>query len=79
MLAKLFEDGCLYQDDVVDYLVKNHYNDFLKENANGNVVLKLSLNSAFKKQTLENVVWVKPDRYWRYRVEEDEPQREARG
>ena len=79
MIAKLSKDGCLYQDDVVDYLVKNHHDDFLKENANGNVVLKLNLNSAFKKQTVENVVWVKPDRYWRYRVKEDEPQREARG
>ncbi|QHJ78726.1 MAG: hypothetical protein [Bacteriophage sp.] len=79
MLAKLSKDCCLYQDDVVDYLVKNTYNDFLKENENGNVALKLSLNSAFKKKTLENIVWVKPDRYWRYRVKEDEPQREQRG
>lgn len=79
MLDNLKKDGCLYQDDVVDYLVKQNQMDFLKENADGNLVLKLSVNSGFKKQTEDNVVWVKPNRYWRYRVAEDEPGREARG
>lgn len=79
MLTNLEKDGCLYQEDVVDYLVKNNHMDFLKENADGNLALKLSVNSAFKKQTEHNVVWVKPDRYWRYRVKEDELGREARG
>lgn len=79
MLNTLERDGCLYQEDVVDYLVKNDLMDLLKENPDGNLVLKLSVNSAFKKKTEENVVWVKPDRYWRYRVPEDEPGREARG
>lgn len=79
MVDKLQKDGCLYQDDVVDYLVKNKQEDFLKENTQGNLVLKLSVNSAFKTRTEHNVVWVKPDRYWRYRVLEDEPGREARG
>lgn len=79
MLNKLKRDGCLYQDDVVDFLVKNNLTSYLKENSNGNLVLKLSINSGFKKHTEANVVWVKPDRYWRYRVPEDEPGREARG
>lgn len=79
MLTNLENDGCLYQEDVVDYLVKNNQLDFLKENADGNLVLKLSVNSGFKKKTEETVVWVKPDRYWRYRVLEDEPKREASG
>nr|WP_218949029.1 hypothetical protein [Acinetobacter sp. YH12145] len=79
MLTALEKDECLYQEDVVDYLVKQNQMDFLKENQDGNLVLKLSVNSAFKKKTEETVVWVKPDRYWRYRVPEDEPGREARG
>lgn len=79
MLDNLYKDGCLYQEDVVDYLVKNDQVDFLKENSDGNLVLKLSVNSGFKKKTEDNVVWVKPDRYWRFRVPEDEPGREARG
>lgn len=79
MVTKLSVDGCLYQDDVVDYLVKNNYYDFLKENADGNLSIAIKLLTAFKKPTLDNVVWVKPDRYWRYRIEDDEPQREQRG
>ncbi|MCH2000357.1 hypothetical protein MKX21_00805 [Acinetobacter seifertii] len=79
MILKLRIDSCLYQDDVVDYLVKNFYFDYLKENADGNLAIATPLLAAFKKQTLFDVVWVKPDRYWRYRVLEDESGREARG
>lgn len=79
MLTILQRDECLYQADVVDYLVKNNQMGLLKENSEGNLVLKLSVNSAFKSKTQHTVVWVKPDRYWRYRVPEDESGREARG
>lgn len=79
MLKLLEKDTCLYQDDVVDYLVKNNANDLLKENADGNVVLNNSVLSAFKKATKDNVVWVRPGFYWRYRVAEDELGRNARG
>ncbi|WP_444978871.1 DUF6953 family protein [Acinetobacter soli] len=79
MKAILEKDKCLYQDDVVDYLVKHQYYDYLKENADGNLALSLNLLNEFKKATTENIVWVKPDRYWRYRVLEDETGREARG
>ena len=35
---------------MVDYLVKNNQMDFLKENSEGNLVLKLSVNSGFKER-----------------------------
>ena len=79
MLYTLERDGCLYQEDVVDYLVKNDLMTLMRENPDGNLVLKLSVNSAFKKKTEENVVWVSPDRYWRFRVPEDDLGRKARG
>lgn len=79
MQESLKKDGCLYQDDVVDYLVKGSWVDFLKDNADGNLVLTPELTNAFKRQTVESVVWVKSFRYWRYRVPEDESGREARG
>jgi len=79
MLSMLERDGCIYQDDVVDFLVKNAADNLLRENADGNLVLERVVLSSFKKLTETNVVWVKPDRYWRYRVAEDEPRREARG
>lgn len=79
MLNLLEKDTCLYQDDVVDYLVKNNANDMLKENSDGNVVLNNNVLNAFKKATEDNVVWVRSGFYWRYRVAEDEPGRNARG
>jgi|TARA_R110001599_G_scaffold47532_2_gene137813 hypothetical protein len=79
MLALIEREGCLYQDDVVDYLVKQDAEELLRENADGNLVVGTQVLTAFRKLTESDVVWVKPDRYSRFRVAEDEPGREARG
>ncbi|MGP0970030.1 MULTISPECIES: DUF6953 family protein [Serratia] len=79
MMNRLQQDGCLYQQDVVDHLIKMDNEIHLKENADGNQVLSTKLLNNFRVDSGENVVWVKPDRYWRYRVLEDEEGREARG
>lgn len=79
MLKKIESEACVYQDDVVDYIVKAKREELLSENADGNQVLGKGVLTAFRKLTPDNVVWVKPDRYWRFRVAEDEPGRDARG
>ncbi|WP_023637963.1 DUF6953 family protein [Dickeya solani] len=79
MMTILKKDGCFYQQDVVDYLIKANNEQHLKENADGNQVLSTKLINRFRVDSGENVVWVKPDKYWRYRVAEDELGREARG
>ena len=79
ILAQVERDGCIYQDDVVDYLVKAKREDLLTENADGNQVVGKAVLAAFRTLTEATVVWVKPDRYWRWRVAEDEPGRDARG
>ena len=79
MLAQIERDDCIYQDDVVDYLAKAKLEDLLTENADGNQAVAKAVLAAFLKLTATTVVWVKPDRYWRWRVAEDEPGREARG
>jgi len=79
MLAQVEEHGCIYQDDVVDYLVKAGAEELLRENSDGNLVVGRAVLETFKAVTETTVVWVKPDRYWRWRVAEDEPGREARG
>lgn len=79
MLAEVEKHGCLYQDDVVDYLVEAKAEQLARENADGNLVVGKQVLDAFKKLTETTVVWVKPDFYWRWRVKEDEPGREARG
>lgn len=79
MLSQLERDGCIYQDDVVDYLVKNSADFLLRENSDGNLVLGAELLKAFKGITETTVVWVRPNFYWRWRVAEDEAGRDARG
>ena len=79
MLAQIERDGCVYQDDVVDYLVKANADRLLRENSDGNLVVGREVLAAFLVRTKTTVVWVKPDRYWRFRVAEDEPGREVKG
>ena len=79
MLSEIERHGCIYQDDVVDFLVKAKAENFLRENSDGNLVVGREVLDAFRKLTERTVVWVKPDFYWRFRVAEDEPGREARG
>jgi hypothetical protein len=79
MVAALEKEGCIYQDDVVDYLVKSGNEQLLKENADGNQVLGKAVLDEFLKATRETVVWVRSGFYWRWRVPEDEEGRNARG
>lgn len=79
MQNKLESENCIYQDDVVDMLVKAGYEDNLRENTDGNQVLTRTVLNQFKKLNEKTVVWVGPGKYWRFRVEEDEPSRTARG
>lgn len=79
MLSALQKDECLYQQDVVDYLVKVGNEQHLKENADGNQALSTKVINKFRVDSGEDVVWVRPEMYWRYRVPEDEEGREARG
>lgn len=79
MLEELEKQGCIYQDDVVDFLVRAKADALLRENSDGNLVVGRAVLEAFKMLTETTVVWVKPDFYWRFRVAEDEPGREARG
>ena len=77
MVSKLQKDGCLYQDDVVDHIIRNDNDYLLRENADGNLVLDRPLLKSFKILTSHDVVWVQSDFYWRYRVLEDESGRKA--
>ena len=79
MMKALLHDGCLYQQDVVDYLVRVDNEQLLKENADGNLALSNPVINQFRRDSGAGVVWVRPDKYWRYRVPEDEEGREARG
>ena len=79
MQLEINQHGCLYHDDVVDYITKSHCESLLRENVEGNLVLSREVLNEFKKLNECNIVWVKPDKYWRFRVPEDEDIRESRG
>ena len=79
MLTQINKHGCIYQDDVVDYLVKSKVELHLRENSDGNLVLSIAVLEEFMAVSSFSVVWVKPQKYWRWRVAEDEPGREAKG
>ena len=63
----------------MDHLVRSTAEDLLRENTDGNLVVGSKILNAFRKLTPDDVVWVRPDFYWRFRVLEDEPGRDARG
>ena len=67
MMAHIERDGCLYQDDVVDMLVKNGGEALARENADGNIVIGRAALDAFAKLSAEAVVWVL--RSWRLEAE----------
>ncbi|WP_222862641.1 DUF6953 family protein [Aeromonas sobria] len=79
MISALEKDGCVYQDSVVDLLVKSKNEHLLKENNDGNQVLAKVILDEFFNATRGTVVWVRSGFYWRWRVEEDEEGRDARG
>lgn len=77
MLEVIKTEDCLYQEDVVDLLVKNQKECWLRENADGNLVCGLPLLKAFRKLD-ESIVWVNSERYWRTRIETDDEGRNAK-
>jgi len=79
MQSLIEKEGCLYQDDVVDMLIRSKHEEHLQENSDGNQVLARIILSEFKKLNAKTVVWVAAGKYWRLRVKEDEASRTARG
>ncbi|WP_447779336.1 DUF6953 family protein [Variovorax boronicumulans] len=80
MHSRLEDQGCVYQDEAVDVALYRGANiELCRTNDDGNVVLATEVLAAFKKLDAATVVWVKADRYWRWRCSTDEPGREQRG
>ncbi len=79
MLEKIARDGCLYQDEVVDYVVRSKAEDLLRGNCDGNLVIGTKTLTAFRTLAPDNVVCIRTDLYWWCRVPEDEPGKDERG
>jgi len=80
MHARLEDQGCVYQDESVDHaLYPDAHATLYRVNDDGNIHLAKEVLAAFRSLNAETAVWVKPDRYWRWRCSTDEPGREQRG
>lgn len=79
MQDRLADQSCVYQDESVDVAIKARAEHLYRENDGGNLVLAKEVLAAFKKLNGHTAVWVKPDKYWRWRCDTDEPGREQRG
>lgn len=77
MAEKVDQEGCLYQEDAADYLLRSKASELLRINSAGNEVLGREVLGAFLKLTRKTVVWARSERYWRHRVAEDPPGRET--
>lgn len=56
-VKRLEKDGHLYQNEVVDEILKNFGEEYTHENGNGNLVIDKGVLSAFRNITEKEVVW----------------------
>jgi hypothetical protein len=79
MFAELDKDQILYQETVVSDIQDKFGDSFVYDNPNGNMAISKEVLSEFIKLTKDLVVWVRGERYWRFREEHDEPRRRQDG
>jgi hypothetical protein len=75
MLEQLAQSE-LYQYDAVAEIAQRFGEEFVYQNDNGNLGIDRKVLSAFRRLSENTVVWVRSDRYWRLRDENDEPGRQ---
>ena len=76
MLSTVRSLSILYQELAVTQIQWEFGDDFVYDNANGNLAIAPDVLKAFRKLSGDEVVWVKSERCWRLREEGDEPGRE---
>lgn len=73
MLARMKEDGTLYQEVVVCQIQERFRDEFVYINDNGNLAIDRKVLSEFRKLTEGKVVWNRGEQYWRFREDYDDP------
>jgi hypothetical protein len=75
MFEQFQQRGELYQVDVISAIEARFGNEFMYDNASGNLAIAPSVLKEFRKLT-PDAVWERGDKYWRRRQEWDEPGRQ---
>jgi hypothetical protein len=76
MLEQVDLQGDLYQDSAVIDIWKKFGQQFIYENEAGNVVISKPVLAAFRKLTIDIIVWERSERFWRRRDAADSPGRQ---
>jgi hypothetical protein len=76
MLEELKREGTLDQETAVSEIEDKFGEQFVYANENGNPAIGKDVLAAFRKLTKDSVVWIKEDRCWRMRDEDDQPGRQ---
>lgn len=79
MLAELDKNQILYQETAVCDIQEKFGDSFVYDNQNGNMAISREVLSEFRKLTNDRVIWVRGERYWRFREKYDEPGRRQDG
>ena len=75
MIEELQRSTHLYQEMAVMEIASKFGDDFVYFNESGNLAIKKSVLTHFRKLTGESVVWERGQRMWRQRALHDEPGR----
>ncbi|HEB4943506.1 DUF6953 family protein [Klebsiella michiganensis] len=75
MVSTTRANGVLYQSQVVEFLINNFGDEFIKTNDNGNYAISSAVLARFRKASKDDVVWDREELAWRLRNESDLPGR----
>lgn len=79
MLSELEKSQILYQETAASDIQERFGDSFVYDNPNGNMAISKDVLSEFRELTNGRVVWVRGERYWRFREGQDEPGRRQDG
>jgi len=75
MLEELKREEYLYQEVVVYEIASKFGEEFTYINENGNLAIDRQVLREFRNLTENIVVWVRGDRFWRFREDFDNPEK----
>jgi len=79
MLSELEKDQILYQETAVSDIQEKFGDSFVYDNPNGNLAISKEVLAEFRELTNDRVVWVRGERYWRFREKHDDIGRKQDG
>jgi hypothetical protein len=73
MRDEIHRERELYQEEAAYHIQETFGEDFVYINENGNLAIDKAVLREFRKLTERSVVWVRSERYWRFRESYDDP------